>query len=68
MKLEEVEERLGTIYSIASVAQGEIRTLISGEWLGLKLTSKQKKELAERINTRLEDIAKIATELKVKIK
>jgi len=65
MKLEEVEERLGTIYSIASVAQGEVRTLLSGEWLGFKLTSKQKKELAERINTRFEDIAKIVAELKI---
>jgi len=67
MKLEEVEEKLGTIYSIASVAQGEIRTLISGEWLGLKLTSKQKKELAERINARFKDIAEIVSELKVKV-
>jgi len=67
MKLEEVEEKLGTIYSIASVAQGEIRTLISGEWLGFKLTPKQKKELVERINARFEDIAKIAAELKVKV-
>jgi len=67
MKLEEVEERLGTIYSIANVAQGEIRTLMSGEWLGFKLTSKQKKELAERINARIEDIAKIVSKLKVKV-
>jgi len=67
MKLEEIEEKLGTIYSIASVAQGEIRTLISGEWLGLKLTSKQKKELAERINARFKDIAELASELKVKV-
>jgi len=66
MKLEEVEERLGTIYSIASVAQGEVRTLISGEWLGLKLTSKQKKELADRINARFKDIAEIVSELKIK--
>jgi len=67
MELEEVEEKLGTIYSIASVAQGEIRTLMSGEWLGFKLTSKQKKELAERINARFKDIAEIVSELKVKV-
>jgi len=67
VKLEEIEERLGTIYSIANVAQGEIRTLISGEWLGFKLTSKQKKELADRINARFKDIAEIVSELKVKV-
>jgi len=67
MKLEEVEEKLGTIYSIASVAQGEIRTLLSGEWLGFKLTTKQKKELADRINARFKDIAEIVSELKVKV-
>jgi len=67
MKLEEIEEKLGTIYSIASVAQGEVRTLISGEWLGFKLTSKQKKELAERINARFKDIEKIVSELKVEV-
>jgi len=67
MKLEEVEEKLGTIYSIASVAQGEVRTLISGEWLGFKLSPEQKKELAERINARFKDIEEIASELKVKV-
>jgi len=67
MKLEEVEEKLGTIYSIASVTQGEVRTLISEEWLGFKLTPKQKKELAERINARFKDIAKLASELKVEV-
>jgi len=67
VKLEEIEEKLGTIYSIASVAQGEVRTLISGEWLGFKLTSKQKKELAERINARFKDIAELVSELKVKV-
>jgi len=67
VKLEEVEEKLGTIYSIASVAQGEVRTLISGEWLGFKLSPKQKKELAERINARFKDIEEIVSGLKVKV-
>jgi len=67
MKLEEVEEKLGEIYSLASAQQGSVRVLMAGSVEGIKLTSKQKKELAERINARIKEIAKIAAELKVEV-
>jgi len=43
MKLEEIEEKLGEIYNMASNAQDYVRAVMRGEISGVKLTDRQKK-------------------------
>jgi len=49
MKLEEIEEKLGEIYNLASAQQGSVRVLITGEISGVKLTDKQKKAIKTKV-------------------
>jgi len=56
MKLEEVEEKLSEIYSMAASAQGLVRTLLSGEVSGVKLTDKQKKAIKTKVKN---DVTKL---------
>jgi len=49
MKLEEVEEKLGEIYSLASALQGSVRVLMAGSVEGIKLTDKQKKAIKTKV-------------------
>jgi len=56
MKLEEVEEKLGEIYGLASCAQGSVRVLMTGKIEGIKLTDKQKKAIKTKVK---DDITKL---------
>jgi len=56
MKLEEIEEKLGEIYNLASMSQSHVRVLISGGPEPIKLTDKQKKAIKAKVK---EDITKL---------
>jgi len=56
MKLEEIEEKLGEIYNIASTLQGSVRVLMTGEVGGVKLTDKQKKAIKTKVKN---DVTKL---------
>jgi len=64
MKLEEVEEKLGEIYGIASSAQDYVRAVMRGEVSGVKLTDKQKKRLKEMVVISVDKIIGRATKVK----
>jgi len=56
MKLEEVEEKLGAIYGLASCAQGNVRLLLEGKVSEVALTDKQKKAIKTKVK---DDITKL---------
>jgi len=64
MKLEEVEEKLGEIYSMASNAQDYVRAVMRGEVSGVKLTDRQKKRLKEMVVISVDRIIGRATKVK----
>jgi len=63
MKLEEVEEKLGEIYSLASALQGSVRVLMAGSVEGIKLTDKQKKELKAKVKDNVTKLVETGKEI-----
>jgi len=63
MPLEEVEEKLGEIYSLASSAQIKVRVLMTGSVMGVTLTSTQKGKLKTDIKKAMDDISAKVTEI-----
>jgi len=61
MKLEEVEEKLGEIYSLASMSQSHVRVLLSGPPEPITLTSTQKSKIKAKIK---DDVASIESKAK----
>jgi len=61
MKLEEIEEKLGEIYNLASMSQSHVRVLISGGPEPIKLTSTQKGKIKAKIKS---DVASIESKAK----
>jgi len=59
MALEEVEEKLSEIYSLAGSAQNKVRILMAGSIVGITLTSTQKGELKTNIKKAMDDITKL---------
>jgi len=59
MALEEVEEKLSEIYSLAGSAQNKVRILMAGSIVGITLTSTQKGVLKTNIKKAMDDITKL---------
>jgi len=61
MKLEEVEEKLGEIYNLASMSQSHIRVLLYGPPEPITLTNTQKDKIKAKIKS---DVASIESKAK----
>jgi len=61
MKLEEVEEKLGEVYNIASNTQSLVRVLLYGGPEPITLTSTQKSKIKAKIK---DDVASIESKAK----
>jgi len=63
MKLEEVEKKLGEIYSLASGAQSKVRALMTGSAEGVTLTSTQKEKIKTKVKEDITNIGNRAKEI-----
>jgi len=63
MKLEEVEDKLGEIYSLASNTQSLVRVLLYGGPGPITLTSTQKDKIRAKIKSDVDKLAKIGNEI-----
>jgi len=63
MKLEEVEEKLGVIYSLASNTQSLVRVLLYGGPEPITLTSTQKDKIRAKIKSDVDKLVKIGNEI-----
>jgi len=61
MKLEEIEEKLGEIYNLASNTQSLVRVLLCGGLEPITLTSTQKEKIKAKIK---DDVASIESKTK----
>jgi len=64
MKLEEVEEKLGEIYNLASNTQSLVRILLYGPPEPIELTATQKDKINARVKSDVDKLISLGNEIK----